>query len=207
MVLDQDGRRLVIDPGAYTTDLPTDLGDVAAVFVSHQHPDHYDPARLSRLAAANPGLRLIAGDAVLGQLPGSLRTELDPLAVASGDTATVGPFSLAIYGAAHAQVIPGAPAVPCLGVMANAAFAYGGDAFPAPPRHPAVLAVPVAGAWVKGQDIISYVLGARAGAAFPVHEALASDRGLALVNAAVGPAAAAAGLAWQVLSPGQSIEA
>jgi L-ascorbate metabolism protein UlaG (beta-lactamase superfamily) len=202
MTLEKNGQLLVIDPGVYTEDLPADLRGVAATVVTHEHPDHFDPPHLTRLARANPGMPVITVRAVADRLPPGVVGQ----AVESGARVQAGPYALTFYGSTHARVAPGMPAVPCLGVMVDQTLAYAGDAFPAPPQVPAAVAVPVAGAWLSGEDVIEYVQTLRAGVAFPVHEALASERGLNLLNAAVASAAEAASLRWQVLAPGESIE-
>jgi L-ascorbate metabolism protein UlaG (beta-lactamase superfamily) len=48
--------RMLFDPGVLSGF--DDVRDLDAVLVTHQHPDHLDPARLGPLLAANPGARL-----------------------------------------------------------------------------------------------------------------------------------------------------
>ena len=47
--IEHDGRAVLIDPGVFTQE--ESLDGVDAVLVTHEHPDHYDPARL-RLTSA-----------------------------------------------------------------------------------------------------------------------------------------------------------
>ena len=59
VLLESDGGgRLLIDPGTYSSGFEG-LTDLAAVVVTHQHPDHVDPARLDALVGANPQARLL----------------------------------------------------------------------------------------------------------------------------------------------------
>ena len=201
MTLEKDGQVLVIDPGVYTTDLPAGLSQVVATVVTHIHPDHFDPPHLLALAANNPDMLVVTGIDVAQQMPAGIATKV----VEPGDSLIVEPFTLKFYGSRHARVAPGLTDVPCLGVMVDGKLAYAGDAFPAPPSTPTALAVPVAGFWVDGEDVLSYIRDVRASLAFPVHEALASDRGMKLINATVD-AAIAPEQTWKVLAPGQTLE-
>src|SRR6476469_1186568 len=44
--IEHDGHTLVIDPGGFTQ--PEAVDGAAAVLVTHEHPDHYEPANLAR---------------------------------------------------------------------------------------------------------------------------------------------------------------
>src|SRR3954454_13689911 len=44
--IEHDGHTLVIDPGGFTQPEAVDGAD--AVLVTHEHPDHYEPANLVR---------------------------------------------------------------------------------------------------------------------------------------------------------------
>ena len=54
LLVEMADTRLLIDPGTFADDL-SDVRDLSAVLVTHQHPDHLDPERLPALVAANPG--------------------------------------------------------------------------------------------------------------------------------------------------------
>ena len=43
--IERDGRRLVLDPGAFSD--PAALDGADAVLITHAHPDHVDPAALA----------------------------------------------------------------------------------------------------------------------------------------------------------------
>lgn len=55
-VLLSGARRVLLDPGAYSTGFET-LRDLDAVLITHQHPDHYDTGRLPALLDANPAVK------------------------------------------------------------------------------------------------------------------------------------------------------
>ena len=82
-------------PGTFADDL-SDVRDLSAVLVTHQHPDHLDPERLPALVAANP-------DAVVLCDPGSLDV-LAGLGVEArahdGAATTVGAVTVTPFGRA-----------------------------------------------------------------------------------------------------------
>ena len=52
----ESGKTLVIDPGSFTDPL-VDLGEVVAIVLTHEHPDHWTPDHLDRLLRNPPALR------------------------------------------------------------------------------------------------------------------------------------------------------
>ena len=70
--LEKDGQTLVIDPGGFSEEDAAVGAD--AILVTHEHPDHFDEARLRAGLEANPAARdLDAAQrrrAALGRLPG-----------------------------------------------------------------------------------------------------------------------------------------
>src|SRR4051812_25886446 len=47
--IEHDGHTVVVDPGGFTQ--PEAVDGVDAVLVTHEHPDHYQPAHLARTEA------------------------------------------------------------------------------------------------------------------------------------------------------------
>ena len=99
IVISDDDRRLVIDPGAFTE--PEALDGAAAVLVTHEHPDHFQPDRLRAALDADPALEIWTNRSVAGQLEGlGGRVHV----VGNGDTFTAAGFDVSVHGELHAQV-------------------------------------------------------------------------------------------------------
>ncbi|WP_433349930.1 MBL fold metallo-hydrolase [Micromonospora sp. CA-111912] len=82
----------------------TGLPPLRAVLCSHAHTDHMDPDTLEPLMAAQPELRLACPRAVLGEAlrrSRAPRSRLD--ALADGDRADYGPFTVTALPAAHEE--------------------------------------------------------------------------------------------------------
>src|SRR3712207_7366804 len=73
VVLSEDDRRLVIDPGGFTD--PSVLQGASAVLVTHEHADHFAPDVLGAAMDADPALEVWTNPSVAGRLDGAARSE------------------------------------------------------------------------------------------------------------------------------------
>lgn len=83
---------ILFDPGTFSHGFEGITG-LTAILITHQHPDHADPARLPALVAANPGAALYADPQTAAQLGGDWR------AVHVGDELSVGACGFAASAA------------------------------------------------------------------------------------------------------------
>jgi L-ascorbate metabolism protein UlaG (beta-lactamase superfamily) len=184
--LERDGRRLVLDPGAFGD--PAVLDDADAVLVTHEHIDHVDPPRLVAALAARPHLEVWAPAVVVDLLAeaGAPRERLH--AAADGDAFTAAGFAVRALGEQHAVVHPDLPGAANVAYLVDDAVLHPGDSLTPPPAGASVdlLLVPVAGPWLKLSEAIDYVRAVRPRVAAPVHDAILSDRGRALADRLVG---------------------
>src|SRR3954471_7560361 len=92
VVLEEQGKRLIIDPGEFTAAFGgTD--NVVAVVVTHIHGDHFSQEHLDAIVAANP-------EVIVFTTPEVAQHWADPHAtsVKAGDEQPVGLFNLRFYG-------------------------------------------------------------------------------------------------------------
>jgi L-ascorbate metabolism protein UlaG (beta-lactamase superfamily) len=165
LIVEVAGTQLVIDPGSFTTPL-IDAQNVAAIVITHEHPDHWTPEHLQRILERSPEARLFAPAGVIRAAP----PELAFTESSAGATATVGAFSLHFYGSQHAVIHSSIPVVDNVGVMVNDELFYPGDAFTVPPVPVPTLAVPSGAPWLKIAEVMDYVAEIKPKRAFPVHE-------------------------------------
>jgi len=59
LLVESDGGRVLIDPGAFSSGFEQ-LSDLDAVVITHQHADHVDVERLPQLLEANDAALLLA---------------------------------------------------------------------------------------------------------------------------------------------------
>lgn len=173
--LEKDGKLLVVDPGEWTTDLGAPE-NVVAIVVTHEHPDHFDPAALGALIAHNPDAMIYAHETITRQFGDTL----PHTSVSTGDKIAVEPFMLEFFGGEHAVIHESFPKIANLGVMINDSVYYPGDSFTKPDKPVKVLALPVTAPWLKISEAMNFATEVKADLVFPTHDAVASDNGKAL---------------------------
>ncbi|MBB2974674.1 L-ascorbate metabolism protein UlaG (beta-lactamase superfamily) [Microbacterium endophyticum] len=173
--IENEGAALIIDPGVFTSPL-AELGSVAGVVLTHEHPDHWTPAHLDRILAAHPGIPIFAPEGVAKAAPGYEITIVKP-----GDAVSLAPFALKFFGGDHAVIHESIPMIDNVGVLVNDEFYYPGDSY-AVPKHTKVklLAAPVGAPWLKIGDAIDFVLAVSPQAVFATHDMTLSQAGLGM---------------------------
>ncbi|MBC7512264.1 MBL fold metallo-hydrolase [Candidatus Saccharibacteria bacterium] len=175
--VEKAGTLLVVDPGAYTTDLPA-LESVIAILITHEHADHFDSTALGAIIAHNPNATVYAHQSITSQLGNTLPTT----AVSVGECISVGPFTVDFIGGEHAVIHPTFPSIPNLGIMINDSLYYPGDSYVLPDKAVDTLALPVAAPWMKMSEAFDFLLAVKPRLVFPTHDAILSSAGMNLVD-------------------------
>ena len=170
----QDGETLIVDPGAYTTDLDT-LTGVVGIVITHEHADHMDNSHLQAIVASNPNATIYAHQDIVAQL-GEFKTQ----AVVAGEGIKAGNFELEFFGGKHATIYADIPVIANLGVMINGRIYYPGDSFTLPEREVEILALPVSAPWMKLSEAIDFAREVKPRMIFPTHDAILSEVGKGL---------------------------
>jgi L-ascorbate metabolism protein UlaG (beta-lactamase superfamily) len=201
VVLREEERRLVIDPGAFTE--PAALDGASAVLVTHEHPDHFAPERLRAALDADPALEIWTNASVAGQLEGlGGRVHV----VGHGDAVTVAGFGVRVHGELHAEIHPDIPRIPNVGFLVEGQVFHPGDALTVPDEPVTTLLLPMHAPWSRTADLIDYVREVHADQAYAVHDGLLSDTGLAVVSGLLGERGPGTPTPFSRLAPGDSVE-
>ncbi|MFP3464998.1 MBL fold metallo-hydrolase [Leifsonia sp. SIMBA_070] len=201
LLLEQDGRKLFIDPGSFTSPL-TDTADAVAVVITHEHADHWTPEQLNRVLDLSPDATIYAPEGVA-----AAASDFDITVVHPGDSVEAGPFSLRFFGGRHAVIHESIPVVDNVGVLVNDTLYYAGDSFSIPEGVEVdVLAAPAGAPWMKIAETMDYVLAVKPKRSFPIHEMVLSRGGKDMSNARLKWATEQNGGTFYPLEPGDSID-
>ena len=196
----KDGRRLVIDPGAWSD--PAALASADAVLVTHEHADHVDQRALRAALAARPGLEVwtnAAFEDVFEAPHGRMHV------VAEGDEFEAAGFHVRVVGEWHAEIHPDVPRIRNVGFFVDGAVFHPGDALIFPGAPVEVLAIPLHGPWLKTAELVDWVRLVAPRRALAIHDGLLSPQGLALMDRLLGPQGPGTGADYVRLAPGDSL--
>lgn len=200
LAVEEQGKILIIDPGAFTRALPQ-FKNVGAVVITHVHPDHFDPQHLTPIIKNNPNVQIFSTKEVSKELGEKLVT-----VVTGGDFKQIDPFNLEFYGNEHAVIHNSYPNIKNIGLMVNSQLYYPGDSFSKPDLSIEVLAVPAVAPWMKLSEAMDFIAQVKPKTVFPTHNALYSDIGQNLADRLLGEAARNSGAQYKSLKPGESLE-
>lgn len=173
MLVEEGSARILIDPGEYTTG-QNSLKGLHAVLITHGHEDHCDVGSLRTVLANNPDAKVFTNRGVAALL-GNEKVPCDE--VEEGQGVEAGGVKIDVVGRKHAVIYPGLPQADNTGYIIADRFFCPGDALNMPGRQIDVLAVPIAGPWIKLSEGIDYAKAVRPKVCFPVHDGALKDLG------------------------------
>jgi L-ascorbate metabolism protein UlaG (beta-lactamase superfamily) len=180
--LEKDGHTLVIDPGGFSEEDAAVGADV--ILVTHEHPDHFNEARLRAALDADPAAELWTLGSVADQLsaafPGRVHT------VGHGDTFTAGGFDVQVHGELHAVIHPDIPRIANVGYLVDGSVFHPGDALTVPGHPVDTLLLPVQAPWSKISEVIDYVREVKPRRSIDVHDALLTDLARPVYDSQIG---------------------
>lgn len=202
VVLEEAGQKLVIDPGSFTQSL-TDVANVVALVITHEHMDHYEPRFIEQITLANPEVLIFVPEG----LDLKFNTESGGIvhAVHAGDEHEVESFILKFFGGKHALVHKSIPSPANIGVLINKEVYYPGDSFDQPDMSPKVLLAPVSGPWLKIGETIDFIDVVKPQVCIPTHNALQSEIGNSLTEAWLSGVCQKHNATFTHLTPGSTI--
>jgi L-ascorbate metabolism protein UlaG (beta-lactamase superfamily) len=166
LVEDGDGR-VLLDPGVFSSGFE-DLRGLTGVLITHQHTDHLDVDRVTRLLEANPEATLVTDEGTPLDLPRTV--------VHAGDSLDLG-TAVSVHGSDHAVIHPDIPGIPNVGYLVGGRFFTPGDAMTVPDADVEVLGLPTAAPWLKLTEAVGLLREVKPAKAFPVHDGMLAPPG------------------------------
>lgn len=166
----KSGVRIMTDPGAFS-ELQNEEKNINAVLITHEHQDHFHIDSLKKVLVNNPNAIVITNTAV-GKLLDEVGIKYTK--VEEGESYDLNGVNIFGFGNTHAEIYGEYGQVQNTGYMIGK-LCYGGDAFHNPNMEVDILALPVAGPWMRIKDAIDYAKNLKPRICFPVHDAIVSD--------------------------------
>jgi L-ascorbate metabolism protein UlaG (beta-lactamase superfamily) len=199
--LEKNGTTVVVDPGIWTG--PGVLDGAAAVLVTHEHFDHLDEDTLRAALGSNPDLTLWANASVAGKF-GEFGDRVHT--VQAGDAVDVAGFTVHVYGREHAVLYKEIPVIANTGFLFDGTVFHPGDSFTVPEAPVDTLLLPASAPWLKVSEMIDYARAVAPRQGLAIHDALLSDKGLAVLANWFGLAGKPSGASFERVDPGTVVD-
>jgi L-ascorbate metabolism protein UlaG (beta-lactamase superfamily) len=202
LLIEAHGKRLLTDPGNFSTE-QDHLENIDAVLITHEHPDHLHMESLKNILALNPKAAVVS-NSVVGKL---LDAEHIPyIKVEHGDAQEIVGIEVEGFGTNHAVIYSSFPPMYNTGYFIDNTLFYPGDALTNPQKPVKILALPIAGPWIKLSEVIEYVKELHPSMCFPVHDAVVAQSALGYYYGTIGRLTEANGIIFTPLHTAENIE-
>lgn len=174
LLVEEKEVKILIDPGTYSVRC-VNVKNVDVIIITHDHRDHLDLPILKKILKNNPYTKIITNKSV-GEI--LTKESIAFTILKSGEKYLTKNVLIEIFGKNHASfynsIVP-TENIGCL--IANKLF-YPGDALFDPKRPIDILALPMAGPWLKFPESIDYAIRIKPRICFPVHDGILKFPGL-----------------------------
>lgn len=167
LLIETKGKRILTDPGSYTTETHSQLENVDFILFTHEHQDHFHIESL-KIVLKNNSHAVVFSNSSASEL--LAREEIPHTKISHNDSFNLDTVPVLGFGEKHAQMHSSIPLSSNLGFLIDHKLWYPGDAFTDPEKPIEILALPVSGPWMKIGEAIDYALLLKPKYAFPIHD-------------------------------------
>ncbi len=182
LVIEENGKRIMTDPGSWTIDKNEKENNIDLVIITHEHGDHIHIESLKKILENNPSAIVITNEGV-GKLLDEAGIKYEIL-----DYKIPKDFSgieIEAHDCKHEEIYQEIGQVQNTGFFIGKRLFYPGDSFCNSSKNVEILALPVAGPWTNIKDAVNYALEIKPKICFPVHDGMlisfGSNHGVPLV--------------------------
>lgn len=172
LLIEDNGKTIMTDPGQWST-AQNEVKGVDIVLITHEHPDHFHMESLKKVLANNPQAIVITNSRVSELL---VESNITATLLEDSQTTTAEGFEITGFGTKHAIVYSSIPPVMNTGFLIQNCFFYPGDAFTNPSVPVEILAMPIAGPWMKLSEAIDWAKAIKPQVCIPVHDGMLQPR-------------------------------
>jgi L-ascorbate metabolism protein UlaG (beta-lactamase superfamily) len=166
LLLEENGLQILTDPGSYTTEQDS-VTNIDIVLITHEHQDHLHLDSVQKIIENNPQAQIITNTAVASLLK---EAGIECSVLKDKENRHIDGIIIEAYEAPHALMHSSLPRVTNTGFFIGEKLFYPGDALINPQKPVEILALPVAGPWIKIGESIDYALELKPKKCFPVHD-------------------------------------
>lgn len=168
LLVEEGEVRILIDPGDYT-DIPRELLNIDVVLITHEHKDHFSVDALKNVLENNPAVVTLTHKSVARILDNeNISCEI----ISDGGEYAIKNTTIKSFGVEHACIHSDLPKIQNTGFLIAGRFFHPGDSFFAPPEKVEILALPVAGPWMKISEAVDYAKLVMPSIVVPIHDGM-----------------------------------
>lgn len=168
MLIEEGEAKLLVDPGTFTAEKYSSLIGIDAIVYTHEHADHYHLQSLQILMKGSPQAIILCNGGVATLLS---KENIPHEVLGDGSSALVKNVAVEGHGTTHAVIHASLPTVQNTGFLIGGRLWYPGDELVVDPGvKPEIMALPLAGPWMKFSEAIDYALKLQPKTTFPVHD-------------------------------------
>lgn len=166
----KEGLKIMTDPGSFSS-LQNKEKDINIILITHEHSDHLHIDSLKEVLENNQNALVITNTSVGKVLD---QSNIKYKIVEEGEKFEIEGIDIIAFSSTHAEIYNDFGKVQNTGYMIDN-LCYAGDSFSYPDKNVDILALPIAGPWMKMKDAIEYAKNIRPRVCFPVHDAIMQD--------------------------------
>jgi len=169
LVIEEDGKRIMTDPGSWTVEKQNKEENIDLVIITHEHQDHIHIESLKEIVKNNPKVVVITNEGV-GKLLNEFGIQYEILE--NKIPKKLMGIEIEAHDCKHEEIYKEMSQVQNTGYFIGKKLFYPGDAFYNPKKYVEILALPVAGPWTDIKSAIKYALEIKPKVCFPVHDGM-----------------------------------
>jgi L-ascorbate metabolism protein UlaG (beta-lactamase superfamily) len=200
LVIEVDGRRIMTDPGSYTT-AQEEEKNIDTILITHEHGDHVHVESLKKVLANSPNAKIITNTAVKKILDAE---NISSVVLETGELQAG--VNLYAETCDHVDIYDTVPIVSNTGYLIADKLFYPGDAWLVPQKPVEILALPCGGPWWKVRECVEYGLKVKAKQAFNIHDAMLKPTKHSMNYILPQKVLASVGTEFKILGEGETIE-